>query len=201
MQTRSEQTRQALVRAAAELIANGRLSDAGLVNICRRAGVSRGALYHHFTSTAELTAAVYEQAHERVVALMDEAFEGPVEDAPERLLVALCEALRTEELVRAGIQLAVDGSAGPPRLRDDVLALVRRRVVDAHRDVVPAPEDLAELAVVVAAGLESLGHTDAEWWDPKTSKRLWALLRPLFSLAGEGLAQEERRVGSGSEGV
>lgn len=101
MQTRSEQTRQALVRAAAELIANGKLSDAGLVNICRRAGVSRGALYHHFSSTAELTAAVYEQAHERVVALMDEAFEGPVEDAPERLLVALCEALRTEELVRA----------------------------------------------------------------------------------------------------
>lgn len=148
-----------------------------------------------------MTAAVYEQAHERVVALMDEAFEGPVEDAPERLLVALCEALRTEELVRAGIQLAVDGSAGPPRLRDDVLALVRRRVVDAHRDVVPAPEDLAELAVVVAAGLESLGHTDAEWWDPKTSKRLWVLLRPLFSLAGEGLAEEERRVGSGSEGV
>jgi hypothetical protein len=77
--------------------------------------------------------------------------------------------------------------------------LVRRRVVDAHRDVVPAPEDLADLAVVVAAGLESLGHTDAEWWDPKTSKRLWVLLRPLFSLTGEGLAGEERRVGSGSE--
>ncbi|MHA5048135.1 TetR family transcriptional regulator [Streptomyces sp. SD15] len=185
MQTRSEQTRQALVRAAAELIANGRLSDAGLVNICRRAGVSRGALYHHFSSTTELTAAVYEQAHERVVALMDEAFDGPVEDAPERILVALCEALRTEELVRAGMQLAVDGSAGPPRLRDDVLALVHRRVIDAHRDIVPVPEDLADLAVVVAAGLESLGHTDSEWWDAKTSKRLWALLRPLFSPGGE----------------
>ncbi|MFE5143978.1 TetR family transcriptional regulator [Streptomyces fagopyri] len=182
MQTRSEQTRQALVRAAAELIANGRLADAGLVNICRRAGVSRGALYHHFSSIAELNAAVYEQAHERVVALMDEAFgSSPVEDAPERLLIAFCEALRTEELVRAGIQLAVDGSAGPPRLRDDVLTLVRGRVADTHRDAVPAPEDLADLAVVVAAGLETLGHTDAEWWDAKTSKRLWALLRPLFS--------------------
>ncbi|MEU3246237.1 TetR/AcrR family transcriptional regulator [Streptomyces sp. NPDC006875] len=182
MQTRSEQTRQALVRAAAELIANGRLADAGLVNICRRAGVSRGALYHHFSSIAELNAAVYERAHERVVALMDEAFgSGPLEDAPERLLIAFCEALRTEELVRAGIQFAVDGSVGPPRLRDDVLSLVRERVAATHRGAVPAPEDLADLAVVVAAGLETLGHTDADWWDARTSKRLWALLRPLFA--------------------
>lgn len=202
MQTRSEQTRQALVRATAELIANGRLSDAGLVNICRRAGVSRGALYHHFSSTAELAAVVYEQAYARVVALMDEAFEGPVEDAPERLLVAFCEALRTEELVRAGIQLAVDGSAGPPRLRDDVLALVRRRVADAHRDAGPAPEDLADLAVVVAAGLETLGHTDSEWWDAKTSKRLWVLLRPLFSVGADHADGEDRTDGAvGAVGV
>ncbi|MFF2381451.1 TetR family transcriptional regulator [Streptomyces sp. NPDC058108] len=189
MQTRSEQTRQALVRAAAELIANGRLADAGLVNICRRAGVSRGALYHHFSSIAELNAAVYERAHERVVALMDEAFGGgPVEDAPERLLIAFCEALRTDELVRAGIQLAVDGSVGPPRLRDDVLTLVRERVAATHRGTVPAPEDLADLAVVVAAGLETLGHTDADWWDARTSKRLWALLRPLFAGRAGGAA-------------
>lgn len=144
-----------------------------------------------------MNAAVYVQAHERVVALMDEAFGGgPVEDAPERLLIAFCEALRTEELVRAGIQLAVDGSAGPPRLRDDVLTLVRGRVADTHRDTVPAPEDLADLAVVVAAGLETLGHTDAEWWDAKTSKRLWALLRPLFSVAAVGGAGAVSAIGA-----
>lgn len=188
MQTRSEHTREALVRATAELIADGQPSDAGLVNICHRAGVSRGALYHHFPSTAALAAAVYAQARSRVVALTEEAFEGPAADAPERFLAALGEALRTEEVVRAGMRLAADGSAGPPRLRDDLLAMVHQRVSDTYQDVVrPAQEltDLADLAVVVAAGLESLGYSDDVWWDAKTSRRLWGLLRPLYSPDGE----------------
>jgi AcrR family transcriptional regulator len=180
MQTRSAQTRQALISATAELIANGHLADAGLVNICRRAGVSRGALYHHFSSTAQLTAAVYEQAHERVVELTEETFDDLAGDGPERFLTALGEALREEEMLRAGMRLAADGSAGPPQLRDEVLALVRGHVARTHRETAPAPDDLADLAVVVAAGLESLGHTDPAWWEARTTQRLWALLRPLF---------------------
>ncbi|MGW2492244.1 TetR family transcriptional regulator [Streptomyces sp. NPDC001606] len=180
MQTRSEQTRQALVRATAELIADGPLAEAGLVNICRRAGVTRGALYHHFPSIAALAATVYEAARDRVLALTEKAFDGPAEDAPERYLVALGAALRAETIVRAGMQLAVDGSAGPPRLRDDMLALVHQRVEEGCQDAAFAAADLADLAVVVAAGLESLGHSDVGWWDAKTSQRLWELLRPLF---------------------
>jgi AcrR family transcriptional regulator len=187
MQTRAEHTRQALVHAAAELIADGRLSDAGLVNICRRAGVSRGALYYHFPSTAALAAAVYEQAHHRVAVMTEEAFAGPAADAPGRFLVALGEALRTEKLVRAGMELAADGSAGPPRLRDDLLTMFHKRVVDAYQGAVPPAQDLADLAVVVAAGLESLGRTDPDWWDGRTIQRLWELLRPLFRPAGDEL--------------
>ncbi|MEW2636207.1 TetR/AcrR family transcriptional regulator [Streptomyces sp. NPDC048389] len=180
MQARSEQTRQALVHATAELIADGRLSDAGLVNICRRAGVSRGALYHHFSSTAALTAAVYEQARLRVEALADEAFRGPAQYAPERFLLGLGRAMRTEKVVRAGMQLAADGSAGPPRLRDDLLAVVHERVARTQKQDATRAEDLADLAVVVAAGIESLGHTDPGWWGAETSRRLWELLGPLF---------------------
>lgn len=180
MQARSEQTRQALVDATAELIADGRLSDAGLVNICRRAGVSRGALYHHFSSTAALTAAVYDRARTRVEALAAEAFAGPPADAPERFLSTLGEAMRTEKVVRAGMQLAADGSAGPPRLRDDLLAVVHERVVATQKDTTAKAEDLADLAVVVAAGMETLGHNDPGWWGSETSHRLWELLRPLF---------------------
>ncbi|POX45966.1 TetR/AcrR family transcriptional regulator [Streptomyces sp. Ru72] len=186
MYTRSAQTRQVLVRATAELIAEGRVSDAGLVNICRRAGVSRGALYHHFASTTELTAAVYDQARSRVVALMEEAFEGPPTDAPERFFVALGAAMRTEKTVRAGMQLAADGTDGRPSLRDELLTLVNQRVAEAHEGaVVPSAEDLADLTVVVAAGIESLGHADPAWWEVKTSQRLWELLRPLFRTARE----------------
>lgn len=185
MQTRSTQTRQALVSATAELIAEGRVSDAGLVNICRRAGVSRGALYHHFTSTTELAAAVYDQARIRMVALLDEAFEGPPADAPERFFVALGAAMRTEKTIRAGMQLAADGTDGRPSLRDELLTLVHQRVAEAHEEaVVPSAGDLADLVMVVAAGIESLGHADPVWWEVKASQRLWEVLRPLFRTAG-----------------
>ncbi|MCX4545911.1 TetR family transcriptional regulator [Streptomyces sp. NBC_01565] len=180
MPKRSEQTRQALVRATAGIIANGRLSDAGLVNICQSAGVSRGALYHHFSSTAELTAAVYGQAYDRTATLAEEAFEGPVESAAARFSASLCTALRDEELVRAGMRLAADGSAGPPGLRDEALDLVHRHLTEAGGEMA----ELADLAVVVTAGLESLGHTDGAWWEPRTSERIWNLLRPLFGPRG-----------------
>ncbi|MFD4137316.1 TetR family transcriptional regulator [Streptomyces goshikiensis] len=176
MQKRSEQTRQALVSAAARIIADGRPADAGLVNICNTAGVSRGALYHHFSSTAELTAAVYGQARARTTTLAEEAFEGPAESAAARFCSSLCTALRDEELVRAGTQLAADGGAGPPRLRDDALDLVRRHLASAGGELA----ELADLAVVVTAGLESLGRSDGTWWEPRTSERIWDLLRPLF---------------------
>ncbi|MEU9158570.1 TetR/AcrR family transcriptional regulator [Streptomyces sp. NPDC048417] len=192
MQARSEQTRRALLHATAELIADGRLSDAGLVNICHRAGVSRGALYHHFSSTTALTAAVYEEALQRVEALTEEAFAGPVADAPERFLFALGEALRTEKVVRAGMQLAADGSAGPPRLRDDLLAAVHERIAKAQEEAEEAAEDLADLAVVMAAGIESLGHTDPSWWDGDISRRLWGLLRPLFDRGRPNRGGERR---------
>ncbi|TDT35380.1 TetR family transcriptional regulator [Streptomyces sp. BK208] len=190
MQTRSERTREALIRATAELIADGRPADAGLVNICRRAGVSRGALYHHFSSTTALAAAVHEQARSRLEELVDAAFSGAPVDAPERFCLALTEALGTDKIVRAGMELAPDGSAGPPRLRDHLMSLLRDRVAAAHetagrRHGAP-PEDLADLAVVLAAGIETLGRSEPGWWDGDTSRRLWGLIRPLFPQADGG---------------
>jgi AcrR family transcriptional regulator len=155
------------------------------VNICRVAGVSRGALYHHFSSTAELVAEVHAQARDRAAALVEDAFVGPAVDAPARFSIALGAAMAQEQLVCAGMRLSSDGTDSPPRLRDDVLGMVRGRIVEgAPDDAAPGRSaDLADLAVVVTAGLESLGRTDSGWWDPKTAERLWGILRPLFAEA------------------
>ncbi|UQX05433.1 TetR/AcrR family transcriptional regulator [Streptomyces sp. RerS4] len=193
MKQRSSQTRQALVRATAELIADGRVADAGLVNICHRAGVTRGALYHHFPSTASLAAVVYDEARTRAWSFTEEAFDGGEPDAPKRFLVALGAAMGNEKVVRAGMQLASDGSDGRPCLRDELLAMVRRRVVATHQDTTRSSDDvanLADLAVVVAAGIESLGRSDPAWWEGKTSTRLWETMRPLF----ESAALDRQRV-------
>jgi AcrR family transcriptional regulator len=63
---RSEQTRSALVAAARKLFAERGYSEVGTEEIVREAGVTRGALYHHFDGKRELMRAVYEQLEEEL---------------------------------------------------------------------------------------------------------------------------------------
>ena len=61
-------TRAALVAAARELFADRGFAGAGREEIVERAGVTRGAMYHHFGSKEELFRAVYEQIEEELTA-------------------------------------------------------------------------------------------------------------------------------------
>jgi AcrR family transcriptional regulator len=58
---RSESTRAALIGSARALFAERGFADVGTEEIVRAAGVTRGALYHHFAGKRELFEAVYRQ--------------------------------------------------------------------------------------------------------------------------------------------
>ena len=57
-QTRSEVTRRKIIDAAVELFNDVGYSNAGLGDIIERAGMTKGALYHHFNSKEALAVAI-----------------------------------------------------------------------------------------------------------------------------------------------
>jgi AcrR family transcriptional regulator len=70
---RSEATRKALVDVARRLFAKRGYADVGTEEIVRRAGVTRGALYHHFSGKEDLFRAVAEQVEEEMTRKSAEA--------------------------------------------------------------------------------------------------------------------------------
>jgi AcrR family transcriptional regulator len=60
-QARSEATRQKILNAAIDLFSEVGYATAGLGEIIERAGMTKGALYHHFDSKEALATAIIEQ--------------------------------------------------------------------------------------------------------------------------------------------
>jgi AcrR family transcriptional regulator len=114
-------TRGALLTAARELFAEKGFAGAGREEIVERAGVTRGAMYHHFESKEALFQAVYEQVEEEVMG---------------RLMVAAAPATDAKEMLRLGARayLHIAGT-------DEV-----RRICLLDAPAVLAPDVLRELS-------------------------------------------------------
>jgi AcrR family transcriptional regulator len=76
----SAATRSALISAARELFAANGYARVGTEEIVRAAGVTRGALYHHFRGKADLFAAVYEDVERSLVERLAAAATASAQD-------------------------------------------------------------------------------------------------------------------------
>jgi AcrR family transcriptional regulator len=160
---RSEATRTALLSAARELFAQHGYSGASSEAIVSLAGVSRGALQHHFVDKQSLFAAVYELVEGEVVQATAQAGMAVGHEAPLEVLRAGCHAYLDAVLDPAVQRIcAVDGPAVlSPDVRNEItdryaLGLVRKVVEQAvaQREIDAAPvEPLTKMlmAAVVAA--------------------------------------------------
>ena len=83
---RAAETREALIAAARRLFAAQGFAEVALETIVRAAGVTRGALYHHFADKTELFAAVFEQVEGEVAAQMGEAIAATNETDPVEVM-------------------------------------------------------------------------------------------------------------------
>jgi AcrR family transcriptional regulator len=83
---RSAETREALIAAARSLFAANGYADVSLETIVRTAGVTRGALYHHFADKTELFAAVFERVEGEVAARMGDAIGAAEQTDPVKVM-------------------------------------------------------------------------------------------------------------------
>src|SRR6188472_3338672 len=83
--SRGDSTRSSLTSAARTLFAERGYAGVGTEEIVARAGVTRGALYHHFADKRDLFRAVHEELEEALVADIGARLDG-IED-PWELLV------------------------------------------------------------------------------------------------------------------
>jgi AcrR family transcriptional regulator len=84
--SRGKTSRDALVRVGRELFAERGFAGVGTEEIVARAGVTRGALYHHFADKRDLFRTVHEELEQALVADIGDQIGG-IED-PRELIVA-----------------------------------------------------------------------------------------------------------------
>lgn len=184
-QERAARTRQALIRAGAEVFAEEGFSRASLTTISRRAGVSNGALHFHFVNKQALKQAIVSQALETVCQIVRDAGGrdcGPLEElvtATRRLMSRIGD----DAVVRAGFGLSGDpGRGGGPSVRREWQRWVEGVLLRADEDGWLAEEvssgDAAIVVVAATIGFEVLSGTDEAWLSEERLTRFWGLLLP-----------------------
>lgn len=113
MQQRAKDTRLSVIEGAARVFAEIGYGNASLTDITKHAGVTKGALYFHFSSKRELALAVIEEQHALVLAAGAEILASDA-SALDRL-IGLCrmfgQQLLEEPVVQGGIRLTFEASA------------------------------------------------------------------------------------------
>lgn len=170
------QTRTALLEAALFVFAERGLAAARLGDVAERAGVTRGAVYHHFADKEALFAAVVEHGWTTLTspvwAVLDES--GPPARRLDRFLRAWLHHLREDDRFRALLTVTVNGgvpldessgaakAAGLREWHAQLAGLLAEAARDAHAAPGLDPAQAAKDLIAWMCGTALVAATDPE---------------------------------------
>jgi TetR/AcrR family transcriptional repressor of uid operon len=194
MQQRSQETQERILRAAQLVFARGGYDATSVAEICRQAGVSKGALYHHFPTKQSVFLALLEEWLTELDAGI-EALRQEALDMPQALLqmASLTRHIfnaadgRLTMFLEFWSQASLDptvwqATIAPYRRYQRFFASLVREGIEAGsmRDV--DPDVAAHLIVSVAVGLllQGLLDPEGEKWDQLPKQVVQLMLEGLI---------------------
>ncbi|MFC5746377.1 TetR/AcrR family transcriptional regulator [Actinomadura rugatobispora] len=178
-QERTRATTAALVAAARELFVESGFSGTSLGAICDRAGVTRGAFYHHFDNKEQIFREVFAAEQEELAAIVRRAFlaepdpwDGLLAGARAMLESSLDPAVRRitlieapvaldwtvlrdlqascKEQLRAGLAIAIEAGCIPDRPLAPLTSLLYGGLCESALDIARADDPPAVLRDTLA---------------------------------------------------
>jgi len=158
-EARKAATRERVIAAALEQVAEGGYASASVQAVAGRAGLAVGTIYRHFPSKAELFAEVFRRASQRELDVLVEVSAGEERGAAERVATAV-EAFARRALAGPVLAFALLAEPVDPAVESERLRL-RRGYRDAFARVLEdgvasgelRPHDVHTLAAVLVGGL------------------------------------------------
>ncbi|MGO2863172.1 MULTISPECIES: ScbR family autoregulator-binding transcription factor [Brevibacterium] len=108
-QDRGRKTQSQIIEGASAVFEEQEYSAASLEDIKEASGVSQGSMYFHFKRKEQIALAIIQEQHNRIYAGVDPAIADHADPLIRLMAISkmICEQLRTDSVVRAGINLAL----------------------------------------------------------------------------------------------
>lgn len=184
---RREATRNALLTASIDQLVEHGLAAFTTTEVCKRAGVSQGALFKHFDSKSALLAAVVEQLFDNLRGDYEVAFVDLGDSTDVRLAVDLLWARMLDPRLAAGFELytAARSDADLAAALDPVVAAHCARIHELAAGLLPdiAPERLTPLVDLVILSIQGLVLNQMARPDLEQVDRLRDMLDHLIDVA------------------
>ncbi|GAU66941.1 putative gamma-butyrolactone autoregulator receptor [Streptomyces sp. NBRC 110611] len=186
-QARAVRTRRAVLEAAAHVIGHRGYQAATMAEIIQRAGVTKGAVYFHFTSKDALARAVIT---EQTDPFLPRASESRLQDTID-FTHEVALALRSDPLLQAATRIAVETTfseepLAPYRAWTDIVTELFSEARE-RGELLPgvAPDRAAEFFVAAYMGVQLFSRAATDRADlPERVTALWRHLLPGLAAPG-----------------